>query len=97
MLMTMLFLLVIPGMLAELFSLSECQGIAERCNTSSSLIRSLRKRRLKIAADFMTSFYGIQVGALETQEFRAQPAPFLTPRSSAGRFSVPEMEDDAVL
>jgi hypothetical protein len=30
----------------------------------------------EIAADFMTSFYGIQVGALETQEFRQQPIPF---------------------
>jgi hypothetical protein len=24
----------------------------------------------------MTTFYGIQVGALETQEFRTQPVPF---------------------
>jgi hypothetical protein len=30
----------------------------------------------EIAADFMTSYYGIQVGALETQEFRQQPMPF---------------------
>jgi hypothetical protein len=27
----------------------------------------------EIAADFMTSFYGIQVGALETREFRQEP------------------------
>jgi hypothetical protein len=26
--------------------------------------------------DFMTSFYHVQVGALETQEFRTTPIPF---------------------
>jgi hypothetical protein len=30
----------------------------------------------EIAADFMTTFYGIQVGALETQELRTTPVPF---------------------
>jgi hypothetical protein len=30
----------------------------------------------EIAADSMTSFYGVQVGALETQEFRTTPVPF---------------------
>jgi hypothetical protein len=30
----------------------------------------------EVAADFMTSYYGIQVGALETQEFRTTPLPF---------------------
>src|ERR1700693_3544243 len=30
----------------------------------------------EIAADFMTTFYHVQVGALETQEFRTQPVPF---------------------
>jgi hypothetical protein len=30
----------------------------------------------EIAADFMTSFCGIQVVALETQQFRQQPIPF---------------------
>jgi hypothetical protein len=30
----------------------------------------------EIAADFMTTFYHVQVGALETQEFRTTPAPF---------------------
>jgi hypothetical protein len=28
------------------------------------------------AADFMTTFYHVQIGALETQEFRTQPLPF---------------------
>jgi hypothetical protein len=35
-----------------------------------------KERVAEIAADFMTSFYGIQVGALETQEFRTVPVPF---------------------
>jgi hypothetical protein len=30
----------------------------------------------EIAADFMTSFYGVQVGALETQELKTSPIPF---------------------
>ena len=29
-----------------------------------------------IAADFMTTFYHIQIGALETQELRTTPVPF---------------------
>jgi len=29
-----------------------------------------------LAADFMTNFYHVQVGTLETQEFRTQPLPF---------------------
>jgi hypothetical protein len=30
----------------------------------------------EIAAEFMTTFYGVQVGALQSQEFRQQPMPF---------------------
>src|SRR6185295_2911705 len=30
----------------------------------------------EITADFMTTFYHVQVGALETQEFRTTPVPF---------------------
>jgi hypothetical protein len=30
----------------------------------------------EVAADFMTIFYHIQIGALETQEFRTTPVPF---------------------
>src|SRR6202521_2378575 len=33
-----------------------------------------KEKAAEIAADFMTTFYHIQVGALETQEFRTQPA-----------------------
>jgi hypothetical protein len=35
-----------------------------------------KEKVAETAADFMTSFYGVQVGALETQEFRQQPVPF---------------------
>jgi hypothetical protein len=35
-----------------------------------------KEKAAEIAADFMTTFYHIQVGALETQEFRTTPAPF---------------------
>jgi hypothetical protein len=30
----------------------------------------------EIAAEFMTTFYHIQIGALESQEFRTSPVPF---------------------
>jgi hypothetical protein len=30
----------------------------------------------EIAADFMTTFHHIQIGTLETQEFRTTPVPF---------------------
>jgi hypothetical protein len=35
-----------------------------------------KEKAAEIAADFMTTFYHVQVGALETQEFRTTPAPF---------------------
>jgi hypothetical protein len=35
-----------------------------------------KEKAAEIAADFMTTFYHIQVGALETQEFRTTPVPF---------------------
>ncbi len=35
-----------------------------------------KEKAAEIAADFMTTFYHAQVGALETQEFRTTPAPF---------------------
>jgi hypothetical protein len=39
--------------------------------------KSVTKEQVaEIAADIMTTFYGIQVGALETQEFRTEPVPF---------------------
>jgi hypothetical protein len=35
-----------------------------------------KKKAAEIAADFMSAFYHVQAGALETQEFRTQPLPF---------------------
>jgi hypothetical protein len=35
-----------------------------------------KEKAAEIAADFMTTFYHVQVGALETQEFRTMPVPF---------------------
>src|SRR6202035_185159 len=35
-----------------------------------------KEKAAEVAADFMTTFYHVQVGALETQEFRTQPVPF---------------------
>ena len=35
-----------------------------------------KEKAAEIAADFMTTFYHVQVGALETQEFRTTPARF---------------------
>jgi hypothetical protein len=39
--------------------------------------QTITKAKLgEIAADFMTPFYHIQIGALETQEFSTTPVPF---------------------
>jgi hypothetical protein len=35
-----------------------------------------KEKAAEIAADFMTTFYHVQVGALESQEFRTTPTPF---------------------
>jgi hypothetical protein len=35
-----------------------------------------KERVAEIAADFMTTFCGVQVGTLETQELREKPIPF---------------------
>jgi hypothetical protein len=35
-----------------------------------------KEKAAEIGAAFMTTFYHVQVGALETQEFRTTPAPF---------------------
>jgi hypothetical protein len=39
--------------------------------------QSVTKEKVaEIAADFMTTFYHVQIGAPETQEFRTSPVPF---------------------
>ena len=35
-----------------------------------------KEKAAEIAADFVTTFYHVQIGALETQQFRTSPAPF---------------------
>jgi hypothetical protein len=35
-----------------------------------------KEKAAEIAADFMATFYHVQVGPLETQEFRTAPIPF---------------------
>jgi len=35
-----------------------------------------KEKAVEIAADFMATFYHVQIGALETQEFRTTPVPF---------------------
>jgi hypothetical protein len=35
-----------------------------------------KEKAAEIAGDFMTTFYHVQVGGLETQEFRTHPVPF---------------------
>jgi hypothetical protein len=42
-------------------------------NSANAIIK---EKVAEIAADFMTIFYHVQVGALETQEFRTTPVPF---------------------
>ena len=44
---------------------------------AQSVLQTVTKEKVaEIAADFMTTYYGVQVGALETQELRQQPIPF---------------------
>jgi hypothetical protein len=42
-------------------------------NSSNAITK---EKVAEIATDFMTTFYHVQIGALETQEFRTQPVPF---------------------
>jgi hypothetical protein len=75
-------LLTIPAMSVELF---RYRGAASDGGTLEYLFEAgeqnspnavTKEKAAEIAADFMTTFYHIQIGALETQEFRTQPVPF---------------------
>jgi hypothetical protein len=75
-------LLTIPAMSVELF---RYRGAAKDGGTleydfeageQHSPNAVTKEKAAEIAADFMTTFYHVQVGALETQEFRTQPVPF---------------------
>src|SRR6267154_2604218 len=83
-LVTMLItlLLAAPAMSVELFryrGAAKDGGTSERVfeggeqNSSNAVPK---EKAAEIAADFMTTFYHVQVGALEIQEFRTQPVPF---------------------
>jgi hypothetical protein len=75
-------LLAVPAMSVELF---RYRGAAKDGGTLEYVFEAgeqnspnaiTKEKAAEIAADFMTTFYHIQVGALETQEFRTTPAPF---------------------
>src|SRR6476646_7147259 len=74
--------LAVPAMSVELF---RYRGAAMDGGTLEYIFESdeqdvpktvNKEKAAEIAADFMTTFYNIQIGALGTQEFRTQPIPF---------------------
>ena len=77
-----ILLLALPAFAVELF---RYQGAAKDGGTLEYIFEDgeqnspnavTKEKVAEIAADFMTTFYHVQVGALETQEFRTQPVPF---------------------
>src|ERR1700674_5807831 len=75
-------LLAVPALSVELF---RYRGAAKDGGTLEYVFEAgeqnspnavTKEKAAEIAADFMTTFYHVQVGALETQEFRTQPVPF---------------------
>jgi hypothetical protein len=44
-------------------------------NESATQPTVSKEKIAEIAADFMTTFYHVQIGALETQEYRTTPVP----------------------
>jgi hypothetical protein len=81
-LLTILFLLSTPAFAVELF---RYRGAAKDGGTLEYVFDAgeqnspnavTREKAAEIAADFMTTFYHVKVGALETQEFRTTPVPF---------------------
>ncbi len=75
-------LLTIPAMSVELF---RYRGAAKDGGTLEYVFEAgeqnspdaiTKEKAAEIAADFMTTFYHVQVGALETREFRTTPVPF---------------------
>jgi hypothetical protein len=75
-------MLSVPAMSVELF---RYRGAAKNGGTLEYVFEAdgqdvpqtvTKEKVAEIAADSMTSFYGVQVGALETQEFRTTPVPF---------------------
>jgi hypothetical protein len=77
-----ILLLVVPAKSVELF---RYRGAAKDGGTLEYIFESdeqdvpktvSKEKAAEIAADFVTTFYNAQIGALETQEFRTQPVPF---------------------
>jgi hypothetical protein len=75
-------LAAIPAISVELF---RYRGVASDGGTLEYLFEGgeqnspnavTKEKAAEIAADFMTTFYHIQIGALESQEFRTTPLPF---------------------
>jgi hypothetical protein len=75
-------LLSVPAMSVELF---RYRGAAKDGGTLEYVFEAgeqnspnavTKEKAAEIAADFITTFYVAQVGALETQELRTRPVPF---------------------
>jgi hypothetical protein len=75
-------LLAVPAMSVELF---RYRGAAKDGGTLEYVFEAgeqnspnavTKEKAAEIAADFMTVFYHVQIGALDTQEFRTTPVPF---------------------
>ncbi|MBV8375714.1 MAG: hypothetical protein JO279_01795 [Verrucomicrobia bacterium] len=76
------FFLTVPAFSVELF---RYKGAARDGGTLEYVFEAgeqnspnavTKEKAAEISADFMTSFYHVQVGALESQEFRTTPIPF---------------------
>ena len=78
----MLTMVAVPARSAELFrylGAAKDGGTLEyvfEAGEQNSPNAVTKEKAAEIAADFMTTFYHGQVGALETQEFRTTPVPF---------------------
>jgi hypothetical protein len=75
-------LLAVPAMSVELF---RYRGAAKDGGTLEYVFEAgeqnspnavTKEKAAEIAADFVTTFYHVQIGALETEEFRTTPVPF---------------------
>jgi hypothetical protein len=77
-----ILLLAVPAMSVELY---RYRGAAKDGGTLEYLFEAseqnspnaiTKEKAAEVAGDFMTIFYYVQVGGLETQEFRTAPVPF---------------------
>jgi hypothetical protein len=75
-------LLAVPAMSVELF---RYRGAAKDGGTLEYVFEAgeqnspnavTKEKAAEIAADFVTTFYRVPIGALETEEFRTTPVPF---------------------